>query len=70
MLKEPSPRVCQTINVSLEIVVPEIMRLFDSQIETGDVTLTLSAAAISPCEIAATDDMTLFIQANPVADAG
>jgi hypothetical protein len=36
----------------------------------GTVTLTLSASAISPCEVAATDNMILSIQNLPTVDAG
>ncbi len=41
-----------------------------NDIINGSVVLTFTAYAISPCTVESNDDMTLSIQASPVADAG
>jgi hypothetical protein len=41
-----------------------------ADIATGSVVLTLTAEAVSPCAVDATDDMTLSIQGAPTANAG
>ncbi|MEP2772708.1 MAG: hypothetical protein ABJH05_11195, partial [Fulvivirga sp.] len=41
-----------------------------ADITAGTVTLTLQANPIAPCTVPATDDMTLTIVGNPVANAG
>ena len=41
-----------------------------TDISAGTVNLTLSAAAVSPCTIAATDSKILVIQKSPTANAG
>ena len=40
-----------------------------NDISAGNVTLTLTASAVSPCSSNATDDMTLTIQGSPTANA-
>ncbi len=42
----------------------------NADIFNGNVTLTLTAAAISPCSVASTDEKILNIQKTPLADAG
>ncbi|MEE4257104.1 MAG: T9SS type A sorting domain-containing protein [Bacteroidales bacterium] len=41
-----------------------------ADIAAGSVVLTLTAEAVSPCAVDATDDMTLSIQGTPTANAG
>jgi len=41
-----------------------------TDISNGTVTLTLTASAISPCTVSATDSKTLIIQKTPLANAG